>query len=256
MTEKEKLAYQLECIQILEKAAHRFAVVIGKPLSLEERGKERFRYANPDSRHFQALKAVRVISGLYASMALLRVGHTQEVGVLLRTIQEFLEDIQFVQEAHETGQQTVHQQRIIDVFFDSDLKSTEEMLVDDSRVERIPRKKKVASQGRYFEPIENRERTRRVLDAIGNCLSGYVHGDYPQVMELYEANFDGGSERFRMRGMMGTPKVVPYRQNLGCYIHRSFNIFSVVAKVLGLNELSESLVEKRKEFEKTPAYKE
>lgn len=256
MTEIEKITCILELIQILEKATHRFVTTFGKPLALPETDKERFRYANPDSRHFQVLKAVRIVSGLRACMALLRVGHTQEIGVLLRTIQDFTEDIQYVQEAHETGQRTAGQQRIMDHFFKSDLKSTEEMLDNQSKLQRVTRKEKVASQARLFNPVQNPDRTQRMLNAIGDGLSGYVHGDYPQIMELYEADLDGGPERFRMRGMLGTPKIKPFRQQIGFYVHRSLNTFAVIAKVLNLSDLFEDLVEKRKTFEKTAAYQE
>lgn len=256
MTEREKLAYLLELIQILEKAADRFATALGKPLILPEKGKERVRYADPDSRHFQVLKAVRVVSGLRASMILLETGHTQEIGVLLRTIQEFLEDITYVQEAHETGQPTAGQKDIINHFFESDLKTTKEMLEGQPKLKRVGHKEKVSSQSRFFSPVANSDHVRHMLNAIYNGLSGYVHGDYPQIMELYEANLSGGSEKFRMRGMLGTAKIKPFQRQIACYIHRSLNIFSVIAKVLGLNELSNSLIEQRKTFEKTVAYKE
>lgn len=59
-----------------------------------------------------------------------------------------------------------------------------------------------------------------------------------------------------MRGMLGTPKVEPFRRQIGSYVHRSLNTFAVIAKVLNLSDLFEDLVEKRKVFEKTAAYQE
>lgn len=128
------------------------------------------------------------------------------------------------------------------------------MRKEERKIDRVPRKKVRASHGRLCSKIQNPEETQLALSAIYDGLSGYVHGGYPHIMELYEGDLHGGPERFRMRGMLGTPKVKPFRQQISCYVHRSFNTFYTIARVLGQDDLAEELLKRRKEFEKTKVY--
>lgn len=255
MNEHKRIQYLAGLISTLEKAANRFATALGKPIALPEAGKERFRYMNPDSRHIQALKAVRVVSTLNACSILLKYGLTQEMGVLFRTLHEFLTDIEFIQEAHVTGTPTSGQQEYINQFFNDDLKTTDEMMELQEKIKYVERKNVIASQARTLGQVENPEKIRRIVGALERGYSAYVHGRYPCIMELYEGNLDGGSEGFRMKGMLGTDKLSAFGWTLASFVLKALNTFSLIAHNLKMNELESELIEQRRLLEKSPAYK-
>src|SRR5271169_6239958 len=72
----------------LARFVHAFAASLPTPtMQKREHG---FRYEQPDYRHFCLLRAARIVSALNASLELTNVSYPQEIGVLLRTIQEFI----------------------------------------------------------------------------------------------------------------------------------------------------------------------
>lgn len=150
------------------------------------------------------------MSGLNAALCLIRHGFTQEAGVLFRTIDDFLEDISFLDEAHYTTTPNEPQKQFVEQFFAKDTRTTEEMMDGTPKTPRVSGKKKRASESRTLGQFDNPEMVRRRLEAVDDVLSGYVHGEYPNIMELYEGTGDGIGERFRMRGMLGTPSVASY----------------------------------------------
>lgn len=238
-----------ESVRLLEDAIARFECKIGRPLSLEETGKRRLRYPRRDSLTFQVLRAVRVVSGLNAAICLLRNGYVQEVGVVLRSAYQFLHDIDFVTEAHRAGNPTVDQQKLIDTFFADDLQTAEERMADDRGTPRVPRKKVYASMGRLFETSDP-DHVRKMAKAIEESFSGYTHGAYPQTMELY----DPDTEKFRVRGMRGTPRIMEFARQLAFIVHLALNVFAWIAGSIGFNDLSDELIAQRKKVEDSPLY--
>lgn len=239
----------IDAVKVLEAALERFATKIGAPMFIPEKEKERFRYPTPSSTILQVLKAIRVVSALNAMVLLLRHGFVQEIGVLLRTVDDFLGEITFLHEAHQSGKPTADQQRFVDLFFAEDTRSLEEILRGQKRSGWVARKKIYAAEARWLSP-KDPERVARSLAAIGDVLNRYTHGSYQTIMELYE----GGTEKFRVRGMMGTPRIGTFRQQIAQYTHRSLNIFSLVALALGLQDLHERLLETRRAFQKSSVY--
>jgi len=55
------------------------------------------------------LKAVRVVSGLNAATVLLEAGYVVEIGVLFRTIDDYVDEILFIGEVVETRTATTPQ---------------------------------------------------------------------------------------------------------------------------------------------------
>jgi hypothetical protein len=55
------------------------------------------------------------------------------------------------------------------------------------------------------------ELVRRMARAIDDVYSGVVHGSLSSILELYEG---GDWERFRVHGMLGTPRIRTHRVEL------------------------------------------
>jgi hypothetical protein len=237
-------------IGILEEALGRFIVKIDQPLFLPEEGRKRFKYPTPSPIILQVLKGVRIVSGLNALLCLLERGFVQEMGVILRTIDDFDAEIMFVQEAIDQGTMTAHQQEFIDSFFKDEPPTTQDIERGRSGKPRTIKKKIIASLARIFGPFGNPDRVRRIAEGVHETLSGYVHGSYPHIMEMY----GGMPGRFHIRGMLGTPRIKDFQDQIAIYVHRSLNTFSQVAMNLQLNDLALSLIETRRGFERSSAY--
>ena len=244
-----------DAIELLEYAIERFTVSIGPPLYIPENGKERFRYTNKSPILIQVLKSIRIVSTLNASLCLLKEGYVQEIGVLLRTVDDFIKEITFMQEAIQGKTPTEGQKRFIENFFEEPPLDIEERLKDTRQRSWVPRKKICASISRIFSEFGNPFFVRQITRIISTSLDGYVHGHYQHIMELYEGSKNGRNENFRLRGMLGTQRIENWRWQISAYIHRALNTFTDIAINLELNDMVRKLQEKRKAFEESSAYK-
>jgi len=111
----------------LEEMVNSFCKKIGKPASVLSGGRLYPRYREPSFMHFQVLMSVRIVSGFYASVCLLKNGYTQESGVMARTIIEFTEKIFYAEEAQASGQLTRIQKKIQDDYFKDDVTCEEDL---------------------------------------------------------------------------------------------------------------------------------
>lgn len=237
---------------LLEKSIYMFCDEISKPSWINDKDNIFPRYQNPISLHFQILQAVRIVSGLNASVCLLNSGYTQETGVIVRTIEEFLSKIMFIHEAHVKGHRTTEQQRLIDEYFKYDIRSTKDIIEGNNFW--VNMNKAYASFARILaEGTKNSDvySVQRKLRALYDAYSGYVHGFYPHIMEMYE----GGTERFRINGMRGTRRIKEMIKTIASCVVRTLNTLSLIAKSLQLSELEKELIDRRKKFCESEAYK-
>ncbi len=246
----DKLVVLKSAIELLENSIDSFHAKLGSPYFIFEKGKKRFEYTLPTSLHFQFLKAVRVVSGLNAIMYLLEEGYGQEIGVLARTVFDFLDEIKYIQEAHEVGKQTAGQKKIVDDFFASTLKTADELMQNLDKSNRVGKKEIIASITRLLSKFINPDRMSKIQQVLHQVYSGYVHGDYPQIMELY----DGHINKFRLRGMLDTPLIEGYRKVFAGLVHRSLNEFGILALGFGISGLKEDIIKKRNEMQDGGVY--
>lgn len=186
----------IEAIEALEDGVAMLVTSAGKPLYAGKRG---YRYAKKDSRLMQILKAVRVASGLRAVLHLLDVGHAQEAGVLLRSVNDALNDIWVLDEAHYSADgPKAYQQRMVDQFFGSDDfdRFVARVAGDKVGISRVGRKQKFAAIERQMRPYAGDGDPRTWSEAIVLALDGYEHAGYTHIMEMYDPDV----EAFRMRG--------------------------------------------------------
>lgn len=249
MTLNQSLEFISGCVSILQRALDAFDQRIGRPEFITEPGLERFRYKNPDSCTFQVIKCVRVISAYNASICLLREGYVQEVGALIRMILEFLHDIDFIQQGINSGQMTDKQKEMLTLFFQDDLRTSEQLLSTHSKRPAVIRSKVYALIAKFLNP-KNPDRVQRIVRILEETYSGYIHGSYPHVMELYA----GDSWRFYTKGMPDTPRHVEFIRALAKSLPQALNQFAEIAHSLGFNDLFTELVEKRKELETSELY--
>jgi hypothetical protein len=185
----------------LARLVHSFAGSLSSPTM--DRSQLGFRYAKPDHRHFCLLRAARVVSGLNASIVLARGSYPQEIGVLGRTVHEFMRQMEAVAtQVEQDGRLSGQLADFIDAYFADDKRGN-------GPQKRAPLSEKYVNEllGASLDEFADRSAAdwSSAADKLHNISfihANYVHGRYPESMDLY----GGHAGHFHMNGMSGTPK--------------------------------------------------
>jgi hypothetical protein len=184
-----------------------------------------FRHTNKHDLLASFLKAVRLVSLLNATLVLLREGYVQEIYALCRFMDEALQDIIFLSSPlGEQGEGSKDQIRFINEFFQEEFDDPEKAPVSAKR-DRVPRKKiSAALSKREFLDINpsDMQSTQRTLL---QTFSGFVHGAYPHIMELY----GGMPPKYHTSGMIGTPRIRECESQLVNNVFRSLIAAEMIA---------------------------
>jgi hypothetical protein len=224
----------LRDVDLLARGASALVTKLGPPLFIAEVGKAHFELIRKDSFAVQVLKAVRIVSGLRACAALLAAGFVQEAMTLFRTIDDFLKEIMFLEEAHATGQPVAAHREFVDQFFAVTAKSTQEMLADQSKPQFVSKGKVRGSLSRFMEDVDPAGDVATITSAVDKVLNGYVHGGYAAIMEMYDSDL----QRFRMDGLSGTTRMPPAMDHLAIYVHRALSTFSMILRDAEILEMA------------------
>jgi len=189
------------------------------------------------------VKAARAVSGLNAIPVLIDAGYTQEAAVLMRTVDDFLDEITFVWEGTQRESMTNGQKKFIEAFFSETVQRPEEMLGNRRGPDRPGKDEIRAAQARVIGQ-DNPSGTQQVVRALDKGFDGFVHGGYPHSMELF-----GGSGRFALKGMRGTPYAESLWYHHAHYISRAFSVLALVVLATGDEQYKEAIVQMRKAFE-------
>jgi hypothetical protein len=219
----------------LTRFLHALALTLDRPTMVWE--DHVFRYKEPHLVHFCLLRGVRIVSALNASIHLARCGFPQEIVVLLRTVAEFVSQIDFVLASRDNeGNLSVEASTFISAFF------------EDSRRPSAPEGKRVKlAQKRVhtiigehldkavgFEPGSRpRKPASQLKSNVYLNFSNYVHGRYPESMDLY----GGTPGRFHLTGMRGTPKDRENIEMLDSLITSASHCFYGLVQGLSLHSL-------------------
>ena len=84
---------------------------------------------------------------------------------------------------------------------------------------------------------------QELLRTTHQTLSGYVHGAYPHIMEMF-----GGTQP-HLNGMLGTPRIDEWRGQLILYVYRALIVSPFVTRKLALNETHTKARELLEKFE-------
>jgi hypothetical protein len=171
----------------LKRVVRLFSASLESPVLTENGGTKGFRYSAPDVQHFCLLKAVKALSAMNAALELARSGFIQEVVVLIRTIIEATRHIEFVLDLDDSisHKETVRKY-MAEYFADVDRGPGVEL-----RREPIQQGKVHEQLGKTLDEIaegkgdRNRVSAKVIYKRTYRQYSGYVHGRYPEIMDLY-----------------------------------------------------------------------
>jgi len=183
------------------------------------------------------LKGVKLISSLNAAVVLFRNGYAQEIGVLSRVADDCFTDILFfVKPLGENGP-SKDQTRMLEDFFREEFKNPDNPLASPQSRDNVPRPKINAALGKLVNDELNPHDAQNVFNTIHKAFSGYVHGAYPHIMEMY----GGTPPCFHMTGMLGTPRMDEWESQLETYVYRAIMTAELVSQKLELPEVEKSI---------------
>jgi hypothetical protein len=222
----------------LERTIRLFSASLEKPTQVKGAGGNGFRYSGPDVRHFCLLKAVKALSAMNAALVLARSGFVQEVIVLIRTIVEATRHIEFVLDLDiSAGHKETVRKYMEEYFADSDRGPGVQM-----RREPIQQGKVHEQLGKTLDEIaegkgaRNRISAKIVYKSTYHQYSGYVHGRYPEIMDLY----GGRPGQFHVHGMSGTPKDGEVLEQLAAFCDTMSTTFIIMIEQLDLRAIVEA----------------
>jgi len=210
------------------------------------RDKLKFRHKVQDEYLFIFLKGVRYVSLLNASFALLINGHAQEMGVLSRCMDETFEDAQlFIRHLGPDGGLSDRQTKMLAEFYQEEFEDESAGMLKNVARHRIPRDKIRAAIAEAPENPINPHDSIQIRSICYNTTSGYVHGAYPHIMELY----GGLPPRYHTSGMLNTPRIDEWKSQFINDVYRGILMGQLASKRLGERPVHEFLMKVRKDME-------
>lgn len=197
------------------------------------------------------LKGIKAISTLNASIVLLREGFAQEVGALCRMVDDFCNEIFFLLLPQGSEGFSDDQIRFLENFFREEFDKPEDPLRSAQKRDTVSVKKIHATFGKLAAGELNPSDAQELLRTVHQAFSGYIHGAYPHIMEMY----GGNPPRFHVSGMLGTPRIDEWRGQLVGYVQRLIIASVFVARKLGVTNFEAPLRALLEEFEKTTGTK-
>lgn len=190
-----------------------------------------FVYEKITVKHVAYLKAVRAVSSLHSLSLLYKKGLAIDGGTILRCLFDCLNEIYFLLENYPDTSVTVDKH--VRHFESTSLISKIE------RTETIISKKIHSAHARVYKEQLNFSDCRNSIRKIFEIFSGYVHSNYPHIMEIY-----GGDDlTFHIRGVSSPKKITEFTALFEGAIGSTETSLGFMAMKLGLSELFEEIKE-------------
>lgn len=193
------------------------------------------------------LKGVKLVSTLNAALVLYRNGYAQEIGALCRMADDYCSEILFLVKPLGENGPSKDQIRMFEDFFREEFETPENPLASPQDRDNVPRRKINAAFGQLVSGELNPHDAQNVLSTIHKAFSGYVHGAYPHIMEMY----GGNPPHFHMTGMLGTPRMAAWESQLVTYVYRAIMSAELISRKLGLPEVEKAIRGLLVEYETT-----
>jgi hypothetical protein len=232
-------------LERLEQQYRVMAIQFGPPAVVAQGSELSYRYLEQSAALLCFLKGVKLVSTLNAALVLLHHGYVHEVAALCRMADDFWNEILFMMQTLDGDKLSKDQERFLADFFQEEFEDVEDPLGSSQKRETVPRRKIFAALAQLGSQHVNPSDGQSAATIIHRTLSGYTHGAYPHIMELY----GGNPPRVHMTGMPGTPQEEVWRQQLIGYIRRGIMISERVSSKLGLRETQDHLKTLLFEFE-------
>ena len=230
----------------MEEAFHRLSSMIDPPEFVARGSYHVFRYKNETAEAAVIQKLARLISGLRATLVLIRSGYVQEVGALCRMLDELNEDIVFLCQAIKEDKITDLHQRYLAVFYEEEFDEPDNPLLSPQKRPMIPRAKIQAAVAAIPENALNPSDGQQLYRTLHRANSGYVHAASGHILEMY----GGSPPRYHLSGMLSTPRIPEFTRHLWHFFYRGFVSLMFCAVAFRNRVLVDELYAFRDQFER------
>lgn len=205
-----------------------------------------FRYVEKTAQQAIVQKLARIITGLRAAHLLLRNGLVQEQAAIHRVLNDLIEDVLFLCYGilKKDLNEALHKSFLED-FYQEDFIDPNDPLGSIQKRSPPPRRKIQAYLARVDHRLGNPSDNQQAFRTIHQVFSGFVHAGSVQILEMY----GGTPPYFHVRGMLGTPRIKEYEQDIWNYFERGSANFVIVAAAFGDRELQQRLLADKTEFD-------
>jgi hypothetical protein len=232
--QKDVLKMLIEVIDRLQSSSHL------KPIDTDSEGK--FRHTNKTENVYLFMKALRYISLLNAARTLTESGFFQEVGILCRCLNETQDDFHFVAMSNST--ESKEREEHLKEFYLEEFKPKTTGLPESNGRHRVPRKK-IHSAIALSQTSVNQSDGVQLFSILEKVYSGYVHGAYGHLMELY----GGPNFGFRANGLPPQAFAMARERDMSHRIYIGVLILERLAQILDEKKENQSLLVYRKALE-------
>lgn len=215
----------VEISGVLENAFLEIERQVPPPVFVAHGSYKVFRYKEKTVEAAIVQKCARLISGLNASLVLLRAGYVQELGAVFRMLDEFNEDILFLCQAIRDGQLTKLHDDYLKFFYQEEFDDPDNAFLSTQNRPTIARKKIHAANSRIPEQELNPSDNQELYRTLSQTYSGFVHAASTHVMDMY----GGNPPHFHVSGMLGTPRIPECVENAWDYFYRGLLTIMIVA---------------------------
>jgi hypothetical protein len=228
-----------ETVSEMEICIHALSSEFERPKLQHRNGHPAFRHEIKDDLLASFLKGVRIVNNLNAALVLLRAGYVQEVYVLCRLIDESGEDITFLASPLGKDGPSDDQIRYVKEFFQEEFGNRADPLRSQQKRDRVSRRRIHAALSRIPVEGSNPSRTQEIARTLHQAYSGFVHGAYSHIMDLY----GGAPPKFHTNGMNGTPRISECEHQFVNYVYRSLLALEVIARRTNRHDITTRLVQ-------------
>jgi hypothetical protein len=207
-----------------------------------------FRHDKGDDLLMSYLKCVRSVSMLRAGVLLVESGFYQEIGILCRCLSESFEDVLFLATPlGEDKKPSKAQIQLMEEFFQEEFEDPSKPVASQQKRQRVPRDQVLAGIARIDGNALNPSDAKLISRSLHMGFSGYVHGAYPHIMELFGARPDEqgrpdvANGQYSMSGGMPNARVAEMLEALASRAHNTAVAVSIVGKRLNDKTVEERL---------------
>jgi hypothetical protein len=207
------------------------------PAGPPDAGGFRWAFRETTERALLVGKAVRLISALRAGLILADAGYVTGCGTILRTVQDFSNEIIAVCEGCKSGTPTTAQKQFVEQYFVPTATTPEEYDKQEQR-RFVARDKLLAAHTRWATEVGvDPDRVRQVLRFLAQAYDKYVHGAYITAMELYS----GATHRFMLRGHESERYQRVCKQAFASTLHEGLAALCCISEVAGMPALYQEI---------------
>lgn len=181
------------------------------------------------------LKLARIASLTNACLDLMEKGYVQEIYILCRAIDEASEDIKFF--ALPLGETGTNQSQMnhLKEFYQEEHEDADDPLSSTSR-HRVPRQKIRSAFSNIQTDFGDPHLKQKVASSISQLFSGFVHGAYVFIMEMYD-------QKYHMCGMPNSPRLLECADNFSNHLYRSILALEALCYRIRRHDIAKAAVQ-------------